>query len=140
MIELRRTVHLAVLAGLSACGYAGFLAFVTMLQASTDAAAIGERAPLHALTDTIASSHDRLEASVIAASSRYGQMTDRYDALLPQIIQLEASLDTLAKTTSNVTDSTLRLPSRVSLPALPATRVVRIAPPTAHGVTGASGR
>ena len=141
MTELRRPVHLAVLAGLSASAYAGSLALVTMLQSSADAALIAERAPIRAIADTIAARHDGLEATVAAASRRYSQMTDRYGALLPKLATVETSLDTLAKTTAGVTDSTLTLPTHVSLPSVQAApRVVRVAAPTTQATTGASGR
>jgi hypothetical protein len=141
MTELRRPVHLAVLAGLSASAYAGSLALVTMLQSSADAALIAERAPIREAADAVAASHDDLEATVAAAMRRYTQMTDRYGALLPKLAGVETSLDTLAETTAGVTDSTLSLPSHVSLPAVQvAPRVIRIAPPAIQATTGASGR
>ncbi len=68
-------------------------------------------------------------------------MTDRYGALLPKLAGVETSLDTLARTTAGVTDSTLNLPSHVSLPAVQAApRVIRVAPPATQATTGASGR
>jgi len=141
MTDVRRPVHLAVLAGLSASAYAGSLALVAMLQSSADASVIAERAPIRQVADTIARSHDGLEASVAAATRRYSQVADRYGALLPKLAGVETSLDTLAKTTAGVTDSTLTLPAHVSLPSVQAApRVVRVAAPTTQATTGASGR
>ena len=141
MIDLRRRVHLAILAGLSASAYAGSLALVAMLQSSADAALVAERAPLRAAADSITASHDGLEAAVAAAARRYGQVTADYGALLPKISRVEASLDALARSTAGVADSTLTLPTHVSLPSVQAApRVVRVAAPTTQATTGASGR
>jgi hypothetical protein len=141
MTEKRRPVHLAMLVGLSASAYAGSLAVVTMLQSTTDAALAAERAPIREIADAITAGHDDLETTVAGAARRYGQVTDRYGALLPELGQAEQSLDSLAKTTSSVTDSALTLPSHVSLPAVPTVaRIVRVAAPTTHATTGASGR
>jgi hypothetical protein len=140
MTEKRRPVHLAVLVGLSASAYAGSLAFVTMLQSSADAAVVAERAPIREIADAIMAGHDDLETTVADATRRYSLITERYGALLPKLAQVETSLDTLAKTTSVVTDSALTLPSHVSLPrVLTAPRIVRAAAPTIHATTGASG-
>jgi hypothetical protein len=141
MTERRRPVHLAVLACLSASAYAGSLALVTMLQSSADAAVIAERAPIREMAAAIAARHDSLEATVAAATRRVNGMTDRYGALLPRLAGVEASLDTLATVTAGVTDSTLTLPSHISLPTVQAgPRVIRVAAPTTHATTGASGR
>jgi hypothetical protein len=140
MTEKRRPVHLAVLVGLSASAYAGSLALVTMLQSTTDAAVAAERAPMREIADAITASHDDLVTTVADAARRYSLMTGRYGALLPELAQVETSLDTLAKTTSSVTDTALTLPSHVSLPAVPTARIVRVAAPTTHATTGASGR
>jgi hypothetical protein len=141
MTEKRRPVHLAILAGLSVSAYAGSLSLVTLLQSTTDASVAAERAPMREFTDALATGHDDLETTMADAARRYSLMSDRYGALLPELAQVETSLDTLARTTSTVTDSALKLPSRVSLPALPAAvRIVRTAAPTTHATTGASGR
>lgn len=141
MTELRRTVHLAVLAGLSASAYAGSLALVAMLQSSADATLSAERAPIRDAADAITSSHDDLEAAVAAAAQRYRRVTDRYSALLPGIAGVDSSLDALASTTAGVTNSALALPAHVSLPSVQAPRVIRVAAaPTTQATTGASGR
>lgn len=141
MAEKRRPVHLAVLIGLSASAYAGSLAVVTMLQSATDAALAAERAPIREIAEAITAGHDDLETTVADAARRYSLITERYGALLPELARVETSLDTLAKTTSRVTDSALTLPSHVSLPTvLTAPRIVRVAAPTIHATTGASGR
>jgi hypothetical protein len=141
MTELRRAVHIAVLAGVSASAYAGSLALVAKLQSSADTTQAAQRAPIRAAADAISASHDRLEAAVEAATQRYGRMTDRYGALLPEIAGVETSLDALAKVAAGVTDSTLTLPTRVTLPAVQAApRVVRVAAPATQATTGASGR
>jgi hypothetical protein len=140
MTETRRPVHLSVLVGLSASAYAGSLALVTTLQSVTDAAVAAERAPIREIADTIAAGHDDLETSVADAARRYSLITGRYGELLPKLAQLETSLDTLATTTSVVTDSALTLPSRVSLPTvLTAPRIARSTAPTIRATTGASG-
>jgi hypothetical protein len=141
MTEQRRPVHLAVLACLSASAYSGSLVLVAMLQSSADAAVIAERAPIHEMAAAIAARHDSLEATVAAATRRVSQITDHYGALLPKLARVEASLDTLATTTAGVTDSTLTLPSHISLPTVQAApRVIRVGAPTTHATTGASGR
>ena len=141
MTDLRRTVHLAVLAGLSASAYAGTLAVVAMLQSSADAALVAEQAPIRSAADAIKASHDGLEAAVAAATQRYSRLTDRYSALVPRIAGVETSLDALARTTAGVSDSTLTLPTHISLPAVQAApRIVRVAAPTTQATTGASGR
>lgn len=141
MTELRRPLHLAVLAGLSAGAYAGSLALVTMLQSSADAALVAERVPVRAAADEIAASHDGLEAAVAAAANRYSRLAERYSGLLPAIAGIETSIDSLAKTTAAVSDSTLSLPTHVRLPAVQAApRVVRVAAPATQATTGASGR
>jgi hypothetical protein len=141
MTDLRRAVHLAVLAGLSASAYAGSLALVAMLQSTADATLVAERVPIRTATDAITASHDRLEAALAAATQRYGQVTDRYAGLVPKIASVEASLDTLATMAAGVTDSTLTLPTHVALPAVQAApRVVRAAAPATQATTGASGR
>ena len=141
MTDLRRGVHLAVLAGLSASAYAGSLAIVALLQSSADATLVAERAPARSAAEAIAATHDNLEAAVADATRQYGRLADRYGALLPAITRVGTSVDTLAKTAAGVTDSTLTLPTRVSLPAVQAApRVVRVAAPATQGTTGASGR
>jgi hypothetical protein len=141
MTDLRRAVHLAVLAGLSASAYAGSLAFVALLQSSADATLVAERRPVQAAADQLGASHDGLEADLAAVARRYTQLADRYGSLLPSIAHVESSVDALARTTSGVTDSTLTLPTRLSLPAVQAApRVVRVAAPTTQATTGASGR
>jgi hypothetical protein len=141
MTELRRPLHLAVLAGLSAGAYAGSLALVTMLQSSADAALVAERVPVRAAADEIAASHDGLEAAVAAAANRYSRLAERYSGLLPAIAGIETSIDSLAETTAAVSDSTLSLPTHVRLPAVQAApRVVRVAAPATQATTGASGR
>ena len=141
MTDLRRTVHLAVLAGLSASAYAGALAVIAMLQSSADATLIAQQAPIRSAADAIRVGHDGLEAALAAATGRYSRLTDRYGTLLPGIAGVETSLDGLARTTAGVTDSTLSLPTRVSLPSVQAApRVVRVAAPATQATTGASGR
>ena len=141
MTELRRTVHLAILAGLSASAYAGSLALVTRLQSSADASLVADRAPVRAAADAISASHDRLEATITGAMERYGRLADRYGILVPKIAGVETSLDALARTTSGVTDSTLTLPTHLTLPTVPtAPRSVRVAAPVTQATTGASGR
>ncbi len=141
MTDGRRPVHLAVLAGLSVSAYAGSLALVTVLQSSADGALIAERAPVRAAADAIRARHDGLDAVVAAAVRRYDEMSDRYGALLPGIVGMEASLDTLARTTAGVTDSTLAMPTHISLPSIQAApRVIRVAAPATQATTGASGR
>lgn len=141
MTDVRRPIHLAVLAGLSVSAYAGSLALVAAIQSSADAALIAERAPIRQIADTISSGHDGLEATLAAATRRYNQMTDRYGELLPKLDGVETSLDTLARTTARVTDSTLTLPTHIKLPPVQAAaRVVRAAAPSTHATTGASGR
>ena len=140
MTDLRRTAHLAILAALSASAYAGSLALVAKLQSSADATLAAERVPIRAAADAISVSHDRLEAAIASATHRYGRITERYGALVPEIAGVETSLDGLARAAAGVTDSTLQLPTRVALPAVP--RVVRVAaaPPPTQATTGASGR
>jgi hypothetical protein len=141
MTDLRRGVHLAVLAGLSATAYAGSLAFVAFLQSAADSTLVAERAPVQAAADQVGASHDGLEAALAAATQRYGRLAGRYGSLLPAITRVEGSVDALARTTAGLTDSTLTLPSRISLPAVQAApRVVRVAAPTTQATTGASGR
>jgi hypothetical protein len=141
MTDWHRAVHLAVLGGLSASAYAGALSLVTLLQSSSDAALVAERTTIRQAADAIKASHDGLEAAVDGATLRYGRVTDRYGALLPMLAGVESSLDVLARTTAGVTDSTLALPARVSLPTVQAApRVVRVAAPTTQATTGASGR
>jgi hypothetical protein len=141
MTDWRRAVHLAVLGSLSASTYAGSLAFVTRLQSSADAALVAQRTPIRAAADAIAASHDRLDADVAAATRRYGQVADEYGALLPGIDRVETSLEVLTRTTAGVTNSTLTLPTHVSLPSVQAApRVFRAAAPTTQATTGASGR
>lgn len=141
MTERHRPLHLAVLAGLSASAYAGSLAFVALLQSSADAALVAERVPIRVAADAITANHDRLEAAVADATKRYAQLADRYSALLPGIAGVASSVDALARTTAAVADSTLTLPTHVSLPTVQAApRVVRVAAPTTQATTGASGR
>ncbi len=141
MTELRRTVHLAILAGLSTSAYAGSLALVARLQSSADTALVADRAPIRAAAEAVSASHDQLEAAIEVATQRYGQLTDQYGALLPGIARVETSLDALARTAAGVTDSTMTLPTHVTLPTVPAApRVVRAAAPATQATTGASGR
>lgn len=141
MTELRRPVHLAILAGLSASAYAGSLALVAMLQSSSDAALVAERAPVGSAADRLTAGHDRLDAAIAAATRRYGEAAGRYGALASEITGLETALDALATTTASVTNSTTTLPTHVSLPAVQAApRVVRVSAPATQATTGASGR
>ncbi len=91
---------------------------------------------MRSAADAIAASHDSLEATIAAATKRYSQMADRYGALLPRIAAVDTSLDALATTTAGVTNSTLTLPTHVSLPAVQAApRIVRVAAPATQATT-----
>jgi hypothetical protein len=140
MSDQRRPIHLAVLVGLSASAYAGSLAVVTTFQSTTDATVSAAREPIRAAADVIAAGHDELEALVVDAARRYGLLGDQYGALLPEFTQVETSLDALATSTAKVSNSAQALPTRVSLPKLvSAPRITRVAAPTSHATTGASG-
>jgi hypothetical protein len=139
MTDQRRPIHLAVLVGLSASAYAGSLGAVSVLQSAADSSLIAQRAPVRAAADAVAASHSDLEATVAEAVRRYGLVSERYAALVPEFSNVETSLDALAKNTAKVSNSAQALPSRVSLPKVSAPRIVRVAAPATHATTGASG-
>lgn len=136
--DARRGLHLGVLVGLSTAAYAAALAGVTTLQSATDGALIAARDPLARAVDAATSDHDVLEYQLRGATDRYTSIAGEYADLGPAIADLEVTLDELAAVTARVGESAARLPSRVALPAV-RTAPGRVAPPTTHAVSRASG-
>ena len=136
--DARRGLHLGVLVGVSTAAYAAALAGVTTLQSATDGALIAAREPVARTVDAVASEHDALEYQLRGATHRYTTIASEYADLGPAIADLEERLDELAKVTRRVGASAARLPARVALPAVRGTPA-RVAPPTTHAVTRASG-
>lgn len=141
MTETRRPVHLAVLIGVSASAYAVSLAGVTALQSATDTRIAAERAPAGHAADVLARDHDALEASLGEANQAYQRAADRYTALGPRMVDMEASLATLGKRVSKVTGAANALPGHISLPTIStSTRyVTRTQTKVVHATSGASG-
>lgn len=140
MTDSRRPLHLAALVGVSAGAYAVSLAGVTALQADADADLHAARAPIRLAADTMAASHDRLESALDAAAHRYSVIADRYRRSGLDLSGIEAELDALAERAALVSEGAASLPTRISLPSVPATpRVVRAAPPKTDATTRASG-
>jgi hypothetical protein len=137
-IDARRGLHLGVLVGVSTAAYAATLAGVTTLQSATDGALIAARDPSARAVDAAASGHAVLEYQLRGATDRYTRIASEYADLAPAIADLEVTLDELAAVTRRVGDSAARLPARVALPAV-RTAPGRVAPPTTHAVTRASG-
>jgi hypothetical protein len=138
MVDPRRPVHLAVLAGLSAGTYAFSLACVTSWQSSTDAATAAGRAPSVAVADSLTQSHDALEARIADASRTYTLTASDYDRLTPRLELAEKALDDLTRLVGKVTGSVGALPTHVSLPKV-SVSAPAAKKPVVHATTGASG-
>lgn len=141
MPPYRSVIHLPFIVGASAALYAGSLALITSLQADHDAVVIASRQPLvQAVQQTRL---ERLNAtfavrgatSALAAAGRdYAQLDISAGELADALAQLAAGVQ-------HATGAAARLPTSVSLPAVPSTTVVVRAPaPTTNATTGASGR
>ena len=138
----RRPVHLAVMTGAAAGVYAVTLAGVTGLQAGTDAVLAAARDPIAAAIAEQQAEHDRLEASVDAASAAYAEAAARYAAVLEALGDHEGALAALAGDVAAAEGSAAKLvvPARPALRAVSSGAGTRAAPrPATNATTGASG-
>jgi hypothetical protein len=136
--EVRRPVHLAVVAGISAGAYAVSLAGVTALQAAGDRQLSEWNAPAGDAIASISAEHDRLDARLTGAWAAYDAAAAAYAAAADRMTGVETRLGSLARQVKKVEGSAawvapaLRLPS-VSRAAAPKSK------PASNGSTGASG-
>ena len=140
MTDARRPLHLAVMIGASTALYAVSMAGVTAIQSNTDRTLIKRQAPTEEAATRLRLGHDRLEAAVSRAADAYGAAAGSYDALTPQLVDMERLLEGLAGRVQTVSGAARALPERASLPAVNRS-VVRAATskPKTAAKTGASG-
>ena len=139
MAGSRPQLHLPLIAGACATGYALCLAFVTGQQAHADALVLEAREPMRvALRD--AERQRQLTAATIRGTSRHlERAAEAYERAARASASLDETLAALAGTVESVSGAAASLPDRVALPA-PQIRVVQVAaPPPVQAVTGASG-
>jgi hypothetical protein len=131
-------VHIGVLLGLGTGAYALSLAFVSGLQATSEAAIAAQRAPAMATIDALDRGHARLEADLKAARSTYEAAAAAYAATGSGFQDLEARLADLAAAVAKVNGTAASMPTTVRLPSV--SRSVTSAPaPAIHATTAASG-
>jgi len=142
-VAVRSPYHLGVLLGVSAGAYAASLAGVTFLQASSEAATAAVRAPAAAAIERMAADNDRLEGAIAAARERMTTAGDDYGAAVAVMSDLQTQLESLATTVSAIESQSMKLPTRIALPArasLPsAPRAAAATQPKTVATTGASG-
>jgi hypothetical protein len=138
MTEIRRPVHLAVLAGTSVSVYAATLAVVATFQSSADATVIDVRAPLDAAARSVSLDHDALSTRLDQAENAFGAAAAAYDRSRLRLDGVESTLERLASSVAAVSGSARSLPDRVALPSVTHT-IVTQATAAAHVTTGASG-
>jgi hypothetical protein len=142
-VAVRSPYHLGVLLGVSAGAYAASLAGVTFLQASSEAATAAVRAPAAAAIERMATDNDRLEQALATARERLTAAGDDYGAAAVAVSDLQARLESLAALVSDIEGESMKLPTRISLPArasLPsAPRAAAASAPKTVATTGASG-
>lgn len=131
--------HVAVLLGLSTGAYALSLAFVSGLQASSEAAVAAERAPALATIDAIDRGYASLEADLKAARSAYEASAAAYAATGTGFADMEARLADLAKAVSAVSGTAASMPSSIRLPSV-SRSVSGASAPVVHATTAASGK
>ena len=130
--------HIGVLLGLSTGAYALSLAFVSGLQASSEAAIAAQRAPALATIDALDRGHTRLEADLLAARSAYEAAAAAYAASGAGFQDLEARLADLATVVAEVNGTAASMPTTVKLPSV-SRSVSGATAPAVHATTGASG-
>jgi hypothetical protein len=128
-----------MLIGASAAVYAVALAGVSGLQAESDAAAIARREPWLAEIAESRAANDRLEATLIAASSEAKALADEYAATGVVVSAYQARLDELASLVAEVQGSAAALPARISLPKVTVRGATRSTRPSTTATSGASG-
>ena len=138
MVDARRPVHLAVIAGVTVGTYAVSLACVTGWQFAADCEIVAARAPGVAAADALSQSHDGLQARIDAASRAYVTGADTYAQLAPRLEAAEVALDRLAAAVGRVTGVAGSLPTHISLPKVSTKTPVAKKPPV-QASTGASG-
>jgi hypothetical protein len=131
--------HVAVLLGLSTGAYALSLAFVSGLQASSEAALAAERAPALATIDAVDHAYARLEADLQAARSAYEASAAAYAATGTGFADVEARLADLAKAVAAINGTAASMPASVRLPSV-SRSVSGTAAPVVHATTAASGK
>lgn len=139
MAASRPLLHLPMIAGACAAGYALCLAFVTGQQAHADAMVVQNRQPLGAALDDATRQRVRTAATVDRAGRQLEQAADAYERALRASASLDETLAALAARVESASGAAAALPDRIVLPA-PQIQVVQVAaPPPVQAVTGASG-
>jgi hypothetical protein len=138
MAASRPFVHLPMIAGACAAGYALCLAFVTGQQAGEDARVMAAREPMRAALQDAGRQRQRTSASVETAGRRLERAAEAYEAAARASASYGESLEALAGTVESVSGAAAALPDRVVLPA-PQIQVVQVVAPPVQAVTGASG-
>ncbi|MDP9483510.1 MAG: hypothetical protein M3P84_09835 [Chloroflexota bacterium] len=140
MSEVRRPVHLAVGAGISAGAYAAALAGVTAMQATSDRQLSEWNGPARDAISSISAEHDRLDARLTGARAAYDSAVTAYTDAVDRMTGFESRLRNLARQVNKVEGSAAWNPPVVRLPSV--SRNAAAAPkskPASNGSTGASG-
>jgi hypothetical protein len=137
--HVRRPVHLAVVAGISAGAYAVSLAGVTALQAAGDRQLSESNAPAQDAISSISVEHDRLDARLTGARAAYDSAAAAYADAVDRMAGVEARLGSLAQQVRKVEGSAAWVPPVVRLPSVSRSAAAPRAKPASNGSTGASG-
>ena len=141
MTDARRPLHLAVMIGASTALYAASMAGVTAIQSSEDRTLMLRQSPAEAAVARLRAGHDQLEAAIDRATDDYGRAAGGYDALAPQLTDMETSLEQLSGRVTTVSGAARALPGRVSMPAVSRTvPTTTSSKPKTRATTAASGK
>jgi len=127
--------------GASTALYAVSMAGVTAIQSNSDRTLILRQSPAEAAVARLRDGHDRLEAAIDRATDDYGRAAGGYDALSPQLTQMETSLGLLSGRVEKVSGAARAVPGRVSMPAVSrSVSGTTTSRPKTTASTGASGK
>ena len=140
MTTERRPLHVAVVFGLTTGLYAGSLAMVTALQASTERALAAGRAPVAAGAESLGDSNDRLVATLDRSVAAYQAAASAYGDLTQDLVGFEDRLTALGGSVAGIQGAVAELPSRIALPSVrTVSRASSRSAPATHAKTSASG-
>lgn len=141
----KRPVHVVVAVGLSTGVYALSLAAVSIIQFEHDRGLIASREPIADAIAELATYHDRLAERITAVRGTYEHVADRYGLVGDELRRLHDRLADLHSQVAAIEGAAGRLPTALSLPAVPRAKPASaLAPaiqpaPKPHAKTGASG-
>lgn len=140
----KRPYHVVVAVGLSTGVYALSLAGVSILQFEHDRRLIEAREPVADAVAELATHHDRLTQRLDAVRGLYERAADRYGLVGDELRRLHDRLADLQGQVAAIEGAAGRLPTAISLPAVPRANpapapVVTQPAPKTHAKTGASG-